>query len=491
MGCSIPSQQRKTIYKANGVQIVVQPNSFVIENDHKFHDVYRLGKLLGTGSFGEVRVCVNRDTSIKRAVKIIRKDLLTSPKQRETLDNEIRILKSLDHPGIVRVFEYFEEVKRLYIVTEYCQGGELFDELAKQKTISEYDSACIMKQIFSVLEYLQTQEVIHRDIKPENILLEEKHNVLSIKIIDFGSAIRCCKNERLSEFSGTLNYMSPEVLQGDYNYLCDMWSAGVILYALLSGNLPFNGKSVQEMLLDIEKTELFICTENWAQVSQYAKDFISSLLCLERDRVNSTKALLSEWIQMYSNPQKNLEKLNFVLNKLKKFKAHNLLKDAIKTFMTIQYLTLADEKDLKEVFLMLDKDCDGKISYNELFNEYCKIVDEKEAKKIVQSILSEVDSDKNGVIDYSEFLRANVDHKKIVNEENLKNAFKMFDLDDSGKISSIELGKILEGNEFTNYRVWDKIIQEFDVNGDGEIDLDEFGQLLKSVSAGSSECILK
>ena len=491
MGCSISSHQRKTITRPAAPSFTVQPTNFVLENDHSFHDVYRLGKLLGTGSYGEVRLCVNRGNSIKRAVKIIRKDLLTSPKQRESLDKEVNILKSLDHPGIIRVFEYFEEVKRLYIVTEYCQGGELFDEIIKQKTLSEHHSALIMKQIFSVLEYLQTQEIVHRDIKPENILLEEKHNFLSLKIIDFGSAINCSKSTRLNSSNGTLYYMAPEVFDENYNYMCDLWSAGTILYVLLSGRLPFDGKSNEEVVQSIRDKNYCLDNETWGQVSEIAKDLIRNLLCSEQVRINSTKALSSEWMQKYSSPEVGISKLPDVLTNLEKFRAHHILKDAIKTYMTIQYISMADIKDLKEVFLLLDKDYDGKISYNELMAEYCKIVNEKEAKNVVQKILNEVDSDKNGYIDYSEFLRANVDIRKIVNEENLKNAFKMFDLDNSGKISSEELGRILDGENFNNNSLWEKIIKDFDINGDGEIDIEEFGMLLKNVSGAGNECLFK
>lgn len=209
--------------------------------------------------------------------------------------------------------------------------------------------------------------------------------------------------------------------------------------------------------------------------------------------MNSTRALGSEWISKYSNPEVGLNKVTDVLASLEKFRASHILKDAIKTYMTIQYISMADIKDLKEVFLLLDKDYDGKISQKELLAEYCKLVNEKEAKSVVQKILSEVDSDRNGFIDYSEFLRANVDIRKIVNEENLRNAFRAFDQDNSGKISSEELGRVLEGESFNDCGQWKKIIEDFDINGDGEIDIEEFGMLLKNSSeaGGGNQCLFK
>ena len=170
MGCSIkPHYKPLPPHLAQDTRLILQPGTFIRENEHSFQDIYRLSKLIGTGTFGEVRICVHRLTGLKRAVKIIRKDLLTSAHQRAMLDNEIRILRTLDHPHVIRLNEFFEEVKRLYIVMEYCKGGELFGEIVKRGSLSENQAACIMKQIFLTLEYLHGQGIVHRDMKPENI----------------------------------------------------------------------------------------------------------------------------------------------------------------------------------------------------------------------------------------------------------------------------------------------------------------------------------
>ena len=148
-----------------------------------------------------------------------------------------------------------------------------------------------------------------------------------------------------------------------------------------------------------------------------------------------------------------------------------------------QYISANDTKDLKEIFMVIDVDHDGKISQQELKNEYLKIMDEVEAEKIVQKVMDEVDSDKNGYIEYSEFLKANLDNKKIMSKENLNAAFRMFDKDEDGKINAEEVKNILQGgNEFIDIQIWRDILQEFDINGNGEIDLNEFSQLLKTVS---------
>ena len=463
--------------------IIVQPSTFVVENQNNFQEVYRLSKLIGTGKFGEVRICYHRVSGQKRAVKIIRKDLLTSAHQKNTLDNEINVLKQLDHPNIVRINEFFEDLRRLYIVMEYCKGGELFSEIMKRGKVTENHSASIMKQIFLTLEYLHNKGIVHRDIKSENILLEDKHDILNIKIIDFGSAIINKTRLKIRGSAGTTYYMSPEILTGNYSFLCDMWSAGVILYILLAGFPPFDGKNHLQIAENIKNYAYDLTVEPWSNISTSAKNLIKKLLCPENERISAKEALEDEWIQKSLSPLIDGNKIHQVLQNLRKFRATSILRDAIQTYIMSQYISANDTKDLKEIFMVIDVDHDGKISQQELKNEYLKIMDEVEAEKIVQKVMDEVDSDKNGYIEYSEFLKANLDNKKIMSKENLNAAFRMFDKDEDGKINAEEVKNILQGgNEFIDIQIWRDILQEFDINGNGEIDLNEFSQLLKTVS---------
>ena len=222
MGCTVSTKFRRPIESPEKIkEIVLQPGSFVNENENKFADIYRLGKKIGTGTFGEVRLCYHREINIKRAVKIIRKDLLPNQSLRDNLDKEVSILRSLDHPNIIRMYEFFEEVKRLYIVLEYCKGGELFNEIVKRKYLSETHAAHIMHQIFSAVDYLHSKNIMHRDLKPENIMLEERNEVMNIKIIDFGCAT-IYDNHAHNGLFGTILYIAPEVLLGSYDNSCDL-----------------------------------------------------------------------------------------------------------------------------------------------------------------------------------------------------------------------------------------------------------------------------
>ena len=185
---------------------------------------------------------------------------------------EITILQMLDHPNVLKLYEYFEDDKNVYLVTEICRGGELFDRIIEQEFFSEKVAAKIFKQILQSLNYCHNQGIAHRDLKPENFLFETNEESSDLKIIDFGlskiiksqgafnkeglSAGKADKEgggrkkelDRMNTRAGTPNYISPEVLAGNYGVECDLWSAGCILYILLCGYPPFYGDDDQEIL---------------------------------------------------------------------------------------------------------------------------------------------------------------------------------------------------------------------------------------------------
>ena len=480
MGCTVNTRFKKPEDSDRTPQkeIFLNPGSFVKENANNFSDVYRLGKVIGTGSYGEVRVCFHRESNTKRAVKIIRKDLLTSESLRASLEKEISILRSLDHPNIIRIYEFFEEVKRLYIVMEHCGGGELFAEIVKRKYLSETHAAHIMQQLLSTLDYLHTRKIIHRDLKPENILLEERHDLMNIKIIDFGAAT-VYQERPIIGVVGTMFYIAPEVFHGNYDYACDVWSCGVILYILLAGYPPFDGKSDEEIREKVKSLNFSLTQEPWPHISEGAKELIGKLLCVCKKRHSAHRALSDAWL--VSNAQRELPSGRVVwsaLSNLKNFRFASLLRDAVNTYITTQYISASDTKQLREVFRAMDKNGDGKLSKEELLEEYTRIMGEEDALEEVERIMKEVDSDYNGFIDYSEFLKGSIDSNKILSVENLKLAFQMFDQDGNGKISAAELRKATSGNGLYDKQLWNEIISEVDLNGDGEIDMHEFEKII-------------
>lgn len=487
MGCSAITTRGKAFQKndpkiiSNVNEIVVDPSIFVQENTHKFQEVYRLGQSIGTGAFGEVKLCFHRDTGQKRAVKIFRKELITKPGKREELDKEIGILKRLDHPNIVRVYEFFEDEKRLYIVMEHCSGGELFAEIIKRKSFSEIHAAQMMQQLLSAVSYLHDNQIIHRDLKPENILLEEQNDTMNIKLIDFGTAISITAGINEKTAMGTAYYIAPEVLSGEYDEKCDMWSAGVIAFILLSGQPPFQGRNDTEIICKVKFGKYDLTVEPWPRISVDAKSFVSRLLCQSSNRMSASDALQHSWItQRAYRTLPSTDIVQGVLANLTNFNSTNKLRDAVHTFITTQCISMQDTKLLREVFRSMDKDGDGKLSRKELIDMYSQTVGPEQAEIDVDKVMKEVDTDNNGYINYSEFLKATLDIRKVMSSENLKAAFRMFDKDASGSISADELRKVLEGGTSSNTQVWNDIIYQVDQNGDGEIDLQEFEDIILS-----------
>ena len=210
-----------------------------INKKQKKKGPYLLGQTLGEGAFAKVKVATQIYTNEKTAIKILDKSrLLEDERDVQRLKKEINILKQLHHKNIIQLYEIMESKKSLYIVMEYCEKGELFDYIVKNGKLNEKEACRLFQQIINGVEYLHQQSIIHRDLKPENILLDNNTN---IKISDFGLSTFYNKNTYLQTPCGTPSYAPPEMLNGNaYNGTSsDIWSCGIILYAMLCGSLPF------------------------------------------------------------------------------------------------------------------------------------------------------------------------------------------------------------------------------------------------------------
>ena len=237
------------------------------KNPEKMRDFYRiLDPPMGTGAYGEVRKCVfkqnmkDKKSSIKqfRAVKILSKAYMEE-KDFNFFANEVACLYKLDHPSILKMYHYFEDPKRYLLITDLCEGGELYSLIMQEKKFESREAAYIMKQVLSAVVYMHEQRIIHRDLKPENILLTEPyHEFPEVKLIDFGTARHVIDEDSLTERLGTIPYMAPEVIDpavDSYTFKCDVWSLGVIAYVLLCGELPFKGETNEEIAQKIKDFE--------------------------------------------------------------------------------------------------------------------------------------------------------------------------------------------------------------------------------------------
>jgi len=263
----------------------------------------------------------------------IRRRVVTNiEKQADRLKNEIDIMKRMDHPGIIRLYETFEDETNVCIVMELCTGGDLFDQIAHAKSFTERCAAKAMQQILRAVFYMHESGIVHRDLKPENILFLNKAPLDSnvIKIIDFGMSTRWSPGQVLTTKVGTPHYVAPQVLVGAYDNLCDLWSCGVILYILFVGYPPFGGKTHEQLVAKIRSGRVSFKHSAWRHVSTDAQHLVKLLLKLNpRHRFNAEQALNYSWIETEApvTPRASLQPA--LLDNLKTFQSKKRLKKAV------------------------------------------------------------------------------------------------------------------------------------------------------------------
>ena len=226
----------------------------------------------------------------------------------EDLIDEIQVLRCVDHPGIVKVFEFFSDRKRFFIISELYRGGDLYEYIQMQKRMEKTDGIVvdeqrakdIIRQLLIIVRYLHSRKIVHRDIKPENIMFEtQEQKSINIKLVDFGLAAQLQKDEKgeyqkLRKTHGTAYYIAPEILKKQpYDYKCDIWSCGVVLYCMLAGKPPYNGNENEEIFGKIKAANNKVKRRNFSfHVSDKAMQFMKKLLNHDVDeRISATEAL--------------------------------------------------------------------------------------------------------------------------------------------------------------------------------------------------------
>lgn len=480
-GVREPKSKEPMVKQVSDLQIGT--DTFVKERDFKITKIYDIDPVpMGTGAFGEVRKAKHHTSGEWRAIKVITKDL-QSPEEKERLLNEVAIMRKLDHPNIIKVMEYFQDEKYFYIVTELCTGGELFDRIieADRHRFSEIKAATIMLQVLSAVSFCHANNIVHRDLKPENLLLSAKSLESTLKVIDFGLSKNFDPNSKMKHKMGTIFYMAPEVLKGLYDEKCDIWSCGVIAYILLSGSPPFKGPNDEATHRLIEGAKLNFETKVWKGISDDAKKFLSKMICKDpAQRYSAAEALKDPWLVQNANKAElaNTEANTEALGSLKSFHCDRKLAQATNVFM-VNYLTSQNERaNLETLFRSLDKNNDGTLTRAELIEGYKTLYKMTDPEDEVDRLMQEVDSNKSGKVEYSEFLTAAMNKSNLLSKKKLEEAFNLFDHDGNGEITAEELKTILEPTKKAAPQVWEDIIKEVDQNGDGKISLKEFKEMM-------------
>ena len=450
--------------------------NFVGKLDGLFLDHYEVIRQLGKGGYGKVYEVKNKKTGEIRACKHLSK---LSIKNLEKFEREINILIKTDHQNIIKLYEIFESQRSLYLVMEECKGGEVFDRIIdhiqKKQMYSEKDAAIIFQQFMSAVEYCHNNGICHRDLKPENLLYlnEGPEEDNPIKVIDFGLS-QIFHNHKLKTKVGTAYYVSPEILDGNYTEKCDIWSAGVILYILLSGDPPFNGPDDNAIYKKISTLKYTFPENKWRNVSNEAKDLITHMICPEEGRYNARQVLDHSWLRKANN--KPLTDFNFDPKFLFRYMNSNYLKKMSLLFIASR-LDENEIKDLNKIFSAFDQDKDGQISIKELREGILQLKSVHLNEEEIYNLFKAIDVDKNFRIDYTEFLAATISEKNFLKRERLYEAFCILDKDNDGKISKEEIMDVLK-SEKSQEKVIENLIKEVDTNGDGTIDYGEFMRLM-------------
>lgn len=476
--------------------IKILNHNLVMENKGAIRNTYKIKEKVGAGAYGKVYKVKHMPTKSIRAMKVVRQDNINLQDDDRKFLKEIEVLSLIDHPNIIKLYEYSRDDTNYYFFTEFAEGGELYEKINEIKNYTETDAACIMQQILSAISYLHQNNIVHRDIKPENILLETKSTGdLFIKLIDFGTANFCDKDTRFTLKVGTPYYIAPEVLKNDYNYKCDVWSAGIIMYILLSGTPPFEGKNDEEILDKVRLGKYTFSTSNWNNISEEAKDLIEKLLRMDpKKRFEAEDALNHIWVRKYAFEErvKNLENvknavgLRRPLEMLKKYTANQKMQQATIAFIIRHFSNSAMIRDLRNIFKEIDDNGDGSLTYEEVKNGFYKFYGNEMSSEEMMRLIQKMDQDGNGTIEFEEFLRATVDLSEFLTPENLRAAFDAFDEDKSGKLDIDEIKKILGvvDEDENGKAVMAKIMKDIDENDDGEISFEEFEMLMKKVLVG-------
>ena len=528
-------------------------------------DNYEKISLLGKGSYSSVYKVRNKNTNLFRAMKVIQKNF---QKDNDEILREINILKNMDHPNVMKIYEFLEDEKNYYLIQEFCDEGDLETALENKKIYCEFLVRFIMYQVFLAINYLHSNNIVHQDIKKRNISIiklgGEKENenkkliktkksdslkrlnsekILyfnplkkeddifikinenkeiqeefttkkliknlskkakeylyelsrrSIKVIDFGEAIFMPQKKKyIDDIAGTLNYLSPELIKGQMIKELDEWACGVLMYYLLSGKFPFDGKTEEEIFNNIESQKLNLDIPELKNISNDCKDLISKLL--ERNvtkRISANKALEHNFFKTGIKMKKiigGMEKKQTeqVLNdwiKLQKSRGQTnagMFKKAVLAYMAFNFVEKEEEKKMKNLFYKMSGGNKNFLITKENFAKSIKEVSDSYTDEEINNLFDKLDDNKSGIIEYEEIVRGFSDREKLLNEKNMRQAFNFFDKDKNGTISWAEISDVVFQKKKMPKIIMKQFLEEIssESGNDVRISFEDFCKIIKN-----------
>ena len=521
-------------FKSDIKNMTVKANRLFQHQKANPWDVYKVIEELGSGTYGVVKkVCLINNPETIRALKIIHKDRLIQGVDNEKLLDEIIILKNLDHPNIMKLYEFFEDQENYYMVSEYCDQGDLYGKMLKLYYMNEIVVKFLMEQILNAVAYLHSKGVFHGDIKLENIMLyttttrsaEQRFTIINktitfdknlqkeinnsfnldsgvsrpssksvkivkdmlnyeIKLIDFGcSKIFTKRGERTSGIIGTSIYCSPEVIDDLYDEKCDEWACGVLMYLLLCGEPPFQGETEEEIFKNVKKGKYDFSHEEFKNVSENCKNLIKKLLEPKISRrIRAKDALKHPFFTESFNPDAALtsNKDISIIEKLPTLKVpHSQFHRAVVSYMSTNYLSKDEEKKLREVFRYIDYDGQSfltKAKIEKALKDNGKLITVDK----IQNIVDALDIDKNGVIEYQEYIQGLCNKNSLFNDFNLKNVFVIIDTNNKGYLTSTDIINFAFPGKTVDDEAVEEYLKQFGMRIDDKITFDDFAYIIKN-----------
>ena len=524
---SIEQEEITNTYPENIIEVKVKTSNLVMKRYDNPWNNYVLVQDIGQGTFGTVKKVMLKSKRVYRAMKIINKSNVVEGVNDSEVLNEINVLKNLDHPNIMKIYEFYEDKDNYYIISEFFDQGDLFTKLLKLGYMNEVIVKFLMSQILNAVSYLHSKKVLHGDIKMENILLyttasgndQKRFTVLSsdikkskfkknidnyyknhienpmiknffddisnyeVKLIDFGCSKLFSKktHKNLSGVIGTSMYCSPEVIDNKYDEKSDEWSCGVLMYILLSGTVPFKGETEEEIFSNVKKGKINFNKPEFKFVSNSAKDLISKLLEYYPEyRISANQALKHPFFTENFNPNLCLtyHKDLSLLTNLIHVKPIGKFQQTIIAYLVMNFIDKDEEKKLREVFRYCDRNNRNYLSIDDisytLNNNNFNL-----SKNEIEHIFEIIDSDRNGYIEYQEFLRILCDKDKLFSEENLKCAFNLLDEEKKGIIDWDNINKFIFNGQDLKSDLIDDYLNQIGLTRDSEINFDKFCEIMK------------
>ena len=315
-----PSKERKYYLQNESEYIKWVESIRKVVNYSNINDLYEIKGTLGKGKFGKVKLGVHKQSGKQVAIKIINKNFLEGV-DLEQIKSEIDILKIAKHPNIIKLYDVYENEKYIYIIMEYCLGGDLFSYIEKRNfKLSEERAAEIIHKLCTAVYFLHQYGIVHRDLKPENILMMDKTDNADIRLVDFGLGKMLGPGEKCNDPFGTFSYVAPEVLEEkEYDFKVDLFAIGIITYLLVAGFLPFDDENSEK---EIARQTVYEPTpfpkKIWNNISPEAKMFVDNLLSKDPDkRMNLGEVLQHKWFGKFINNGGNNLNENSVFNRRK------------------------------------------------------------------------------------------------------------------------------------------------------------------------------